>query len=365
MVVVGGQGSLCIIVDVLHDSLRRKRVYNRIVFLMSCADVVSSMAMAFSTLPVTRSSGVYGGIGNRASCKIQGFFIQIALTSQMYNLMLSIYFYLALKLNWKESRIRRYQYVFFGLPLAVGITLATWGIHQYGSVSTWCHVDVPPVKDSWLPILLLVLIPNFCVSIIATVMMVSVYLKVRRQSRRMARWSFSGSKPETLSGSSNGRQRFKRRENGNDQVLAKLDRQLFTQAVLYLSAFYVTHVLEAYLAFHYWSEPYLRTQPADIYAVWVLFLILKPLQGFWNAFIYFRPRIIRRQQRRQQRNLIHQANNNNDGVQDVSESGGLVHDSELSFSLHSMEEDVMTKRSSGDDHSDWKDDDVFPSRQKR
>ena len=314
------QGSLFIMVDVLRDPRRRNRVYNRIVFLLSCSDILASIAMAFSTLPIESDSRVYGARGNSTTCNVQGFFVQFLSISLLYNLMLATYFFVSLKLGWSEHHIRRYQFIFFALPLVVGLSLAVWGIPEYKNVSTWCHIDVPPVEDSWTPAVVLVVIPSGVVSALATVMMVAVYLKVRHQFRRMRRWTFRGTSVElnaprsarsfTVGG--HGTESRRRDMASDDRTSHKPDRQVFWQAVLYLSAFYVTCTVQTFLAFHAWSEPHLRDQPSDIYPVWVLYVTFAPLQGFWNAFIYFRPRIIHQRLRQRTRTPNESVDDNND-----------------------------------------------------
>ena len=291
--------------DVLRDATKRMKVYNRLVFLLSCTDIMASTAMALSTWPIEAPSVIYGASGTKGACRWQGFFTEIAAASLFFNLMLSTYFYLSLRLGWKERRIRRYQWLFYALPILIGLGLAIWGLPYYKSVSTWCHIDVPPGADSWLPVTALVLVPSLAVSILSTGMMVSIYLKVRHQSKRMARWQFRGS-VSSLSPEEDSQRQRKRRDD--QQMSAKLDQQVFWQAFLFLSAFYVCHTVQAYVAFHAWSEPYLRDQPSDIYPVWVLHVTLTPLQGLWNAFIYFRPRILqlRRRRRRRRQDLVKQ-----------------------------------------------------------
>ena len=323
-------------VDVLRDRKRRSRVYNLVVFLMSCTDVVASIGFALSTWPIRKGAISYGAMGNDTTCRIQGFMIEFSQISLLYNLTLSTYFYLTLRHEWSERRLRKYRYLMYGLPQGFGLVLAFAGIPEYTNVSTWCHVDVPPVWDSWLPIVFLVAIPSLTVLIAATTMMGCVYLKVRRQTLRMSRWSFRGKSAfETVTSGYQQQQEERRRRK--ELKRNRMDRQVFWQAILYLSAFYVTNTLWIYLAIHAWLEPNPMDSPLDIYPAFVLHVTLAPLQGLWNAFIYFRPRMIkRRQQRERQRNSpaerakrheLSPSSSSSDSDDPLEEKGETEHDS--------------------------------------
>ena len=287
------QGSLAIMYDVIHSKTRRTKVYNRIVFLMSCADIVASTAMAFSTLPIPPDSYVYGSSGTTTTCKAQGFFIQFMEMSLFYNLMLSTYFYLTLGEGWQEQRLRQIQYWMYIVPAVVGLAMAFAGLPYYRSVRIFCYVDNPPLEDTWWPALVFYIIPNLFVTVMATIMMVRVYLRVRHQTRRMSRWEFRSARFSTDGTTDSGQQ-----QQQQQSKKLRLDRQVFWQAVLYLSAFYATYTAQIYTAFQAGAS---IRRSDDSYAIFLLVVILTPLQGFWNAFIYFRPRWMQRVKSRKRR----------------------------------------------------------------
>ena len=278
-------------VDVLRDRKRRNNVYNLVVFLMSCTDVVASLGFGLSTWPIARDSISHGAMGNETTCE----FSQISL---LYNLTLSTYFYLTLGREWSERRLRKYRHLMYGLPLGIGLILAFAGIPKYSNVSTWCHIDFPPLwVDSWLPIIFLVAVPSLTVMVVATTLMGGVYLKVRRQTLRMSRWRFRGESAHGTVASSH-LQSQEERQRRKELNRNRMDRRVFWQAVLYLSAFYVTNAIWLSLIIHAWFEPNIMDSPVDVYPVFVLHVTLVPLQGLWNSIIYFRPRWIKRRQGR-------------------------------------------------------------------
>ena len=270
------KGSLSIILDVLRA--KKRQVRNTILFAMSCADLPASVAMALSTLPTPRGWGIYGAMGNMTSCRVQGFFVQLGVMALMYNGALSFYFYLSLARGWSEERVRRIEHWILGVPLVCGLTLAFAAIPYYTSIAVHCHIVVPPAA-TWYPILFLAIVPNITVTVVSTTLMAIVCVKVRQQAKRMARWRFQ---PKTKNGS-------RRRQSPS------IDRRIFWQAVLFLLAFYVTHTVHLCLLVREWLRSrHRRYTGRSVYVSWVLFTIVTPLQGFWNAFIYFRRRLSQR-----------------------------------------------------------------------
>lgn len=77
---------------------------SQIMLGMSTFDLVGAIAWGLSTAPIPvynkygDPSSMYGAIGNPATCKTQGFFIQLSFTSIFYNVTLSTYYLLGKKL---------------------------------------------------------------------------------------------------------------------------------------------------------------------------------------------------------------------------------------------------------------------------
>lgn len=81
---------------VLQDCLRKRRiknVYNQIVAIMAVFDILFSIAMALGRLPMPAGNGIgvtEERMGTDATCKAQGFFVQLGLmTSLLFNASLS------------------------------------------------------------------------------------------------------------------------------------------------------------------------------------------------------------------------------------------------------------------------------------
>ena len=77
------QGALFVIVDIVGSKERRKRVYCQIVLGLSIADLITAIPWLISTAAIPAyvdggdPSGVLGAVGNDATCRAQGFFVQL------------------------------------------------------------------------------------------------------------------------------------------------------------------------------------------------------------------------------------------------------------------------------------------------
>ena len=79
---------------------------------------------------------VDGAKGNTATCKAQGFFVQMGTIAAFVNVSLSIYYFCVIALGWGEVKILGYRKWFVGCPIAVGLMLAFIGIWFYDMVRT-------------------------------------------------------------------------------------------------------------------------------------------------------------------------------------------------------------------------------------
>ena len=79
------------------------KIHNRLLLPMSIFDIVNSLALGASTMPIPRGSPcTYEAIGNQTTCAIQGFMMKIGLCSPMYHAMLCRYYYCVLERNMND-----------------------------------------------------------------------------------------------------------------------------------------------------------------------------------------------------------------------------------------------------------------------
>jgi hypothetical protein len=282
-----------------------------------------SLAWILSTAPEPKyepdtepevPTGIYGAVGNQASCTAQGFFFQLGYTGIFYNMVLTIHYVLVIKYGMRERRLFQLRWFFHVPVLVAGFGLALAGIPFYEYIVLACHIPPPPLVDSSTLITIFSVVPISIVCVVSTINMAIIYWHVRKQDRTANRWRFSSCsageassfsgvlstmvrKLSFLSSSSSSAAPaaassslttptptptpppITTRHNTNTN---RLSNTVWWQAILYVSSFLLTWPIFFVANFN----------PTRVdYAFWVVVVILNPLQGFWNCVIYFRPRL--------------------------------------------------------------------------
>ena len=125
-------GSLYIIRAITwKDPSREKRLtmYHRIVFVLSCFDVASSLSLLVASWSIPHDavySFLHGNYGNTATCDAQGFLLLFGWLGVMTsNSALCLNFLLTIKYNWSNAKLKQRLerpfhaiLLFFCLPLA-------------------------------------------------------------------------------------------------------------------------------------------------------------------------------------------------------------------------------------------------------
>lgn len=138
-------GSANIIYMVLRSD--KKSVYRRILFGISCSDLLSSLIIPFQTalLPQESSQRAWA-IGTDSSCSALGFLQQLASMNVWYYSMLSFYFLLTVKYSVREQDMaRRYEpwmhVMSIGYPLVTGKFSSSRVAFNYSLVPSF--TDIP------------------------------------------------------------------------------------------------------------------------------------------------------------------------------------------------------------------------------
>lgn len=252
-------GSLIMMIDVLSNKLTRKKVLGELIVALSAFDIVGSLAYAFTTLPTPEDDYIHGSRGSEASCKAQGFFIQIGTISSYINVSLAFYYLVTIRYAWREKKLRnsKSHHLLLVVPISIGIIFALAGIPYYDNMVLWCNNS-----GSYWPE-----IPIVVAILVATCVMGNLCWYVSKEERASKKW----------------RQHSRRSINGESSLAMKF----FWQSLYYLGAFYLT-----------WP-PYLALQfmlaSGYAYSHYGFFLFagtVVPLQGFWNFLVYSRTRKI-------------------------------------------------------------------------
>ena len=79
---------------------------------------------------------VEGSKGNNATCKAQGFFIQMGTIAAFINVSLAVFYFCVIKLAWGEMRVNKIRRWLLLCPITVGLAFAFAGIPFYEMVCT-------------------------------------------------------------------------------------------------------------------------------------------------------------------------------------------------------------------------------------
>jgi len=110
---------------------------------LSITDIILSFSGAvLSTWPMPRDAGVWGAVGTVRSCDATGFFFQLTvLAGLLYNVSLASYYYLIVKRNWSNRRLKEVELWLHAVPWTIGLITATAGlalkIYSSGVSSCW------------------------------------------------------------------------------------------------------------------------------------------------------------------------------------------------------------------------------------
>jgi len=326
-------GSLLILQILLASKHKLNTTYRRLIFGMSFFDACSSCAQAFSLIPTTSIVG----------CNIQGFFMHIGtLVTQMYNGCLCIYYVLTVCYDKQDLWIRkRVEPFFHGVAILWNIStgIFLWVTQNFNHAGANCWIAPSPrdcvIDDHiecvrghsaiqyrwWFSGYQTIFI--FILVVVSMMMMVG---KVIRQERIMEkRFSVMPRNIQSLSVQRNDNDEemekhspkltftllqkirsFRNRNSDGESptqdthvtpgmVRAPSNssngakREMVKQAFVYVLAYFLPFIFPVIFQILY------AKKNERVFPVWILLSLFMPLQGFLNAIVFVRPRIVRYQ----------------------------------------------------------------------
>eukprot|EP00533_Pseudo-nitzschia_delicatissima_P002186 CAMPEP_0116082092 /NCGR_PEP_ID=MMETSP0327-20121206/2550_1 /TAXON_ID=44447 /ORGANISM="Pseudo-nitzschia delicatissima, Strain B596" /LENGTH=483 /DNA_ID=CAMNT_0003572879 /DNA_START=26 /DNA_END=1477 /DNA_ORIENTATION=+ len=303
--------------------------YYRLMLAMSCSDFIVSIAWFCTTWPIPKdensidnpSEKVYGNIGNMSSCTAQAFFIQLGIITPFYNALLSIYYYLTIRREWKESEFKKkVEFIghFVAVSFGLGTSIAGLAMELYNNSVVWCWIapypmgcgdgpdQTPCVRGLNSKALRWAFYygPLWACIFLVAFFMSMVYMYVRGLDVKMEQYtnkyaekaaaermaeeaaasgdkrrgsfmkSFSVTKMEVI--------KEQRKHKKNERSKAVANQGLFYAGTFALVWIFGTIVRAMQLAG--------ATPP---WAIIFLFAVFTPSQGFFNFLVYIRPRVVR------------------------------------------------------------------------
>eukprot|EP00984_Skeletonema_dohrnii_P036133 scaffold36756_cov150-Skeletonema_dohrnii-CCMP3373.AAC.1 len=267
-------------------STKLKDPQHRILGMMSIFDILYSINKALTFLTYPSDLGV-PTFGNNATCALQGFFTQFAYATGSYNLVLSIYYYLIINKGMsKEEFAKVWEKVLHGIVVICHLSFAIVGvvIGLYNPTPAFCYIatgpydcttnpDVPCPFETTAPYFYEAFAQGWIqvayVGIIVTNLL--IWLSVKRQEKRMKKYQTQ----------------LEASRLSDMEKKSSYARSVFVQSILYVGAFFLSWSWATIFHLVWWIT--------GVSAPWITLLIntFIPLQGFFNAFIYARPRYIR------------------------------------------------------------------------
>jgi len=284
-----------VVIGIIYRSAKglKNSVYHRILFGMSAADIIQTLALAFTTLPMPRDM-IYTNfqgliIGNNASCLAQGFFVSFgAVTGLMYNAMLSLYYLFFIRYNMSNEEFARWiepllhvVSVLSGL-ITASLMTSSGSYHPSPLSTSWCGVDKYPywctagggdcdgdvTQTAPYVLAYLISITSVCILVSSMILIVTA---VRGQQLRM-------NNKNSLVASRGTEARDLEREA---HILAKTKivmKQAIAYTLINMFGFVMIVVLPFIRNYNEGQVPSMTFQ--------VFFLIFRPLQGLLNSIIF-------------------------------------------------------------------------------
>jgi len=227
------------------------------------------------------ASGVYMASGTTASCTAQGFLATLSIGASMsYYAVLMLLYWMSVHYGWSESFMSKTRFrMYFILPptiIALGFAIPPLflGMYNYGGtyqcfIATYpLDCEINPEHDcirghgAWIYQDIYWFYCLLCNVVIIVCVCMLIYT-VFNQERKADKYLTKG--------------QAKKRD---------MTRKTVWQGLRYVVAF-----MMAYIFMYIWTFYRLfNTYPPE--AIFYLHLIFPPLLGFFNAFVYFRPRFI-------------------------------------------------------------------------
>lgn len=295
-------GSTCIL---LMSFRKRAKVQHRLLFALSVADMVSSIALLAMPFAIPSFMGLPGAVGSHLTCTVTGFMLVWGDHSgSLINAYISLYFYLVVVRNWREQdfKARKWQEI-AGMVFAVAVPLTictfaafTQSINPYELANQVCTFSSWPwdcgnteedytqcLRSNQLSIDKIVL-PSmlFLVgsTLLGLVCIFLVWFHVRKTRKRSDSYNFQHGSATAPSARPKGR---------SDKVLWEVS----TQAILYYLVFFnrlIWSGLGVVISNFVFTAAEVQEKKTNtgMYVFQVFFWIIFPAQGAFNFLVYTR-----------------------------------------------------------------------------
>ena len=201
---------------------------NRILLSMSIIDVLQSIAYALHTIPLPASSGVYHAAGNRYTCAIQGFFVQLGFAVPAYNASLCLWYLMVIKYNMHPQdfakRVEPYCHAWsICVPLCSACLIA--GLDHFSERGYMCWIG-KDLNFMW-HFIILSMFQLSAAFVVVIYCLGAVYHSIYQLERQMSQYCFSPSGIQWTS-------------NSNITALTLTKKNMAVHISLFSFAFFIT-----------------------------------------------------------------------------------------------------------------------------
>lgn len=314
----------------------KNSAYYRLMLSMSTSDFIVSFAWFCTTWPIPKdedsldnpSEILYGNVGTMHSCTAQAFFIQLGIITPFYNALLSLYYYLTIRREWKEEEFKwRVEIIghFISISFGLGTSIAGLVMELYNNSLVWCWINSYPWKcgdgDGQEPCVrglnsnvyrwAFYYGPLWFMIVMVAFFMTLVYVYVRGLDVKMSQYtesymqkaarasasadteksgeieaaSATGRRPSFIKSFSTTKMEVikeQRKHRKNERSKAVANQGLFYAGTFALVWVFGTTARAMQLA----------KKPVP-WAILFLFAVFTPSQGFFNFLVYIRPKLVR------------------------------------------------------------------------
>jgi len=184
---------------IVFDILKIKRdnkekIHHRLLLGLSCSDIIAFICHFMSSWPIPNGTmpPVFGAIGNVATCKTQGFLVQLSIASPLYNAALSVYYLLVIRFQFSEDDSRKYEPWLHGISIIVSLFTAIVGLafDLYTEATFGCWIASSRLRsNAFIFQIFMWLIPLSLCMVLITLSQIAIVTQVREAERGSRRFS--------------------------------------------------------------------------------------------------------------------------------------------------------------------------------
>ncbi len=192
---VSATASITLITTIFHSRVKLGSIYRRLVFAVSCFDVLQSLSQIVSSLPIPPEDAAiqWGAVGNDLTCSILGSAVTIgSLGSCGYSASLTVYFFLAIRLEMSDAEIKKRVEPFLH---AIPIVYIAVVLIYFSATDNFCWVDPSTKLDRIIGFIVPIAIAFHGNCILMLLIRRYVRQKERRAQRHRQSWVVSLNQP--------------------------------------------------------------------------------------------------------------------------------------------------------------------------